>query len=73
MTIRTLIEVVGSDDGDHRRKLEAALDLLGYERKDDRDQIMWMRDLYEVLEEQGVDYRKLIAEKQEKRFAERMK
>lgn len=73
MTIRTLIEVEGKDAYEHSRNLEAALEKLGYEQKPDRDHVMWMRDLYEVLEEQGIDFRKLIAEKQEKRFAERMK
>ena len=73
MTVHTVIEITGKDAYEHERMLKDTLDKLGYEPKPDRDHVMWMRDLYEVLEEAGIDYRKLIADKQIERANARWK
>jgi hypothetical protein len=65
--IRTLIEVTGENDWEHKQKLEKTLGLLGFEPKPSEDQVHWRRDLYEALEKRGLDPRKLVEDLQAER------
>lgn len=60
--IRTLIEITAENDWDHARNLKATLDKLGYEPKESAESARWRSDLYQALDEKGINVGKLVEE-----------
>jgi len=67
--IRTLIEVTGETEWEHKQQLEATLDKLGYQPKDTADHIRFMGDLWQEMQERGLRPQELAEAQRKKREA----
>ncbi len=70
--IRTLIEVVGQNEHEHRSKLREALHNLGYVPKESPEDISWRYQLYEALRERGLNPHNLVEERRDRLLNEQL-
>lgn len=67
MSVRTLIEITADTASDHDRDLRATLDKLGFQPKDDAEQVRFMSDLYREMDDRGLKPWDLVEAQRKKR------